>query len=64
MKQGSHTCTLCGKELPTMEEIAYMGPLRDGRPDEENTDCNPFMEFGTFCEKCYAESTTPPLRTG
>ena len=41
-----------------------MGPLRDGRPDEENTDCNPFMEFGTFCEECYAESTTSPLRTG
>jgi hypothetical protein len=57
-------CTSCGKELMTMDDVAYMGPIRDGRPDEENMDCNPFMDFGNFCEECYAKFAAPPLRAG
>lgn len=47
-------CDMCGREIITYDDVGYDGPVLDDwtDPDEESSECSPFLEWATVCLWC------------
>ena len=52
----SMKCTSCKKEFLSYDDVHYDGP----KEKKASSECSPFMEWETLCEKCYSAMYPEP----
>lgn len=45
-------CASCKVKLANDGEVGYDGPVFNGKPDPQNEDCSPLLDWRVLCKPC------------